>query len=106
MKIMQAIKEHIWKILTVIFILGFIGRGCSSSKISKTNKIIESYNSEMVHKVDSLIKAVSSLEQKTLDSKKAEDVMEKVMWKFLELEELSDKNHVPINELKYKDSKK
>tara|TARA_Y100000389_G_scaffold123695_1_gene121030 strand:+ start:1020 stop:1340 length:321 start_codon:yes stop_codon:yes gene_type:complete len=106
MKITQLVKDHVWKILAIIFMLGFIGRGCTSSKISKTNKILESHNSQITHKVDSLIEVVSILEQKTLDTEKAESVMEKVMWKFLELEELSDKNHIPINELKYKDSKK
>jgi len=79
-------------------LLIYIGKGCTSSKISKTNENINKKNVELVHSIDSLTK-------NTFSKKELKDEMEKIMWKFLELEELSDKNNIPINELKYKDMK-
>lgn len=98
MKFIDLIKQFAWQILAVIFLLLWLGQGCSNKQLAKTNKLVTENNTILVNKVDSLINI-------NVSKKEISDMMESTMWKFLELEELSDKNHIPINELKYKDKK-
>ena len=102
MKALEMVKTHVWKILTIIFLLGFIGRGCTSSKIAKTNKALESHNKEMVSTVDSLTSVIIKLEDKTVSSKEARDIMEKVMLNYLIYEDDLDKGKTSLSQIKDK----
>lgn len=96
------VKNHVWKILTVIFLLGFIGKGCTSSKIAKTNKALESHNEVMVKTVDSLATVIIDLENKVVGSKETRDIMEKVMLDYLIYEDDLDKGKTSLSQIKDK----
>jgi hypothetical protein len=87
----QFIKDWAWQILAVLFFVLYLGQGCTNNKLAK-------HDAEQKQVIDSLIKVVDNLANKT----EIDSIFEKKLWKFLELEELSDKNKIPINELKYK----
>ena len=105
MKFIELVKKWAWHIIAITFLLLWIDKGCTSKKISKTNKALAENNDILVNKVDSLTTSINILEETIVNESETRDIMDEVMWKFLELEELSDKNHIPINELKYKDKK-
>jgi len=102
MKFVEMVKTHAWKILTFIFLLGFIGRGCTSSKIAKTNKALESHNEVMVKTVDSLTTVITTLEDKVVGSKETRDIMEKVMLNYLIYEDDLDKGKISLSQIKDK----
>lgn len=102
MKIVEMVKNHVWKILAVIFLLGFIGKGCTSSKIAKTNKALESHNEVMVKTVDSLATVIIDLENKVVGSKETRDIMEKVMLDYLIYEDDLDKGKTSLSQIKDK----
>jgi len=101
MKIKEIVTKWSWQILAILFMLLYLGKGCTSKKIAKIDKKIDKTHIELTQTVDSLSSEISNLKKEIITEKE----MESIMWKFLELEELSDKQNIPINELKYKDSK-
>lgn len=76
-----------------IFLLVFLSffKGCGTSTQVKT---IEKHVDGLNKKVDSLSRLVVNQEQLT------NIIKETPNWKTLEIEELSDKNHMPINHYK------
>lgn len=102
MKIIEIVKTHAWKILTVIFFVGFIGKGCTNSKIAKTNNLLESQNEVMIKKVDSLSIVITNLKNKVVGSKETRDIMEKVMLDYLIYEDDLDKGKTSLSQIKDK----
>jgi hypothetical protein len=91
-KIIDYIKENGWKAAAIIILLLYIAKGCTSSKISKIEDKID-FNSAKIE----------ALEKKTIDDTQVDSIINKNMWKFLEIEELSDKHNIPVNALKQKE---
>lgn len=54
--------------------------------------------------IDSLYFIINNLP--IIDRDEMKKLLNDNMWKFLEIEELSDKNHIPINQFKHKDKTK
>jgi len=102
MKIIEILKTHSWKILAVIFFVGFLSKGCTNNKIAKINKNLELHNKSMVNSIDSLTSVVSNLEKNTLKSKEARDIMEKVMLDYLIYEDDLDKGKISLSQIKNK----
>lgn len=102
MKAIEFIKEKAWQILTVIFLVLFLGKGCTSKKIAKTNKQLQEHSVKVSHKVDSLQEVIISLENKTISAKETEDIMEKVMLNYLIYEDDLDKGKTSLSQIKNK----
>jgi outer membrane murein-binding lipoprotein Lpp len=88
------IKQHIWKILTVILALAFLTKGCTHGKVNQLGKKIEVLQT----KVDSLEKTVDV----TATSKEVRDEMEKVMLDYLIYEDDIDKGKTSLSNIKNK----
>jgi hypothetical protein len=88
------IKQHIWKILTVMLLLAFLAKGCTHGKVNQLGKKIEVLQT----KVDSLEKAV----EVTATSKEVRDEMEKVMLDYLIYEDDIDKGKTSLSNIKNK----
>ena len=102
MKIKEIITKYIWQILTLMFVLLFLGKGCTSKKIGKTNNLVESSSNTIKSKVDSLIIRIHSLESTSLTSEQAKDIMEGVMLDFLIYEDDLDKGKTSLSQIKNK----
>jgi cell division protein FtsL len=98
MKAIEFIKKWIWQILAALFFILFIGKGCTSTKISKANKNID----DLEHKIDSLSSRLNQLEKNSLTDKKGRDMMEKVMLDFLIYEDDLDKGKTSLSQIKNK----
>jgi len=98
MKAIEFIKKWIWQILAALFFVLFIGKGCTSTKISKTNKNIDG----LENKIDSLNFRLNQLEKSSLTDKKGRDMMEKVMLDFLIYEDDLDKGKTSLSQIKNK----
>ena len=92
----MKIIEKYFNIIILVLLLLILFRSCGiGSEVSRLNKkftIIE-------NKVD-------SLDKKVINEKILNKNLQNNMWDFLELEELSDKNKIPINQLKNERYKK
>jgi hypothetical protein len=92
----MKIIEKYFNIIVLVLLLLILFRGCGvGNEVSRLNKkftIIE-------NKVD-------SLDKKVINEKILNKNLQNNMWDFLELEELSDKNKIPINQLKNERYKK
>ena len=97
MKFVEFIKNHVFKILAAIFLVLYVGQGCTNKSIKKTNANLEQTKTELLTKVDSLGSVIVEYQITKEDNK---EMLEDMMWKFLEYEEMSDKNNIPINKLK------
>tara|TARA_R110000772_G_scaffold27733_1_gene70423 strand:+ start:54 stop:377 length:324 start_codon:yes stop_codon:yes gene_type:complete len=102
MKIKDIIKNYAFQILTVIFILLYLGKGCTSKKISKVDKKLESINTGMIHSIDSLTNEIIMLKANCINEKQAHNVMEKVMLDFLIYEDDLDKGKTSLSQIKNK----
>jgi hypothetical protein len=92
-RIIDYIKENGWKALAIVLLLLYIAKGCTHSKISNIEE-----------KIDRNSARIKTLEQKTITDHQVDSVINENMWKFLEIEELSDKNNIPVNALKRKEN--
>lgn len=102
MKILENLNKYVVYGIYGMFLMTVLNtcNGCSTAKENtKLRKEVTVLSSE----VDSLSKMVINIPVETATKKEIEDIVDNKMWKFLELEELSDKNNIPINELKHKD---
>lgn len=96
--ILSFLKEHTWKITTVVFILLFLSKGCTSNKISTLEKKYLENTKNLETKIDSLQLRVS----KMATAKDVRDEMEKTMFDFLIYEDDLDKNKVSLSDIKNK----
>jgi len=98
----EFMKKWGMTILAVIFFLLYMGRGCTSTKISKTNDNIDSTKIELVQKIDSLENRLQKVENKTFSNKEMKDEMERVMLDFLIYEDDLDKGKTSLSTIKDK----
>lgn len=102
MNITETIKKYAWQITAILFLLLFLGKGCTSKKISKTNEVIIEHNISISQKVDSLTNVIISLENKTVNKLEVENIMEKVMLNYLIYEDDLDKGKTSLSHIKNK----
>lgn len=98
----EFIKNWSWQVLTILFFLLFIGRGCTGTKVSKSNKLIEENHSKLTNTVDSLTSRIIILENKSISSKETRDIMESVMLDYLIYEDDLDKGKTSLSQIKNK----
>ena len=91
--IIEYIKKNGWQAATIILALLYLLKGCTSSKIANISE-----------KIDDNAKRIDLLEQKVVGTHDVDSIVNENMWKFLEIEELSDKNNIPVNALKRKEN--
>ena len=72
MKFKDFVTKWAWQILACLFFLLFIGKGCTSSKVAKTNAMLEEKTVLLEHKVDSLTEAFNDKPS----SSEVRDIME------------------------------
>lgn len=86
---MKKIKENLQWILLVLLVFVLFRNCGTGSEVSRLKKQVDSINSKMVteQKMREIIKTTPN-------------------WKTLEIEELSDKEHIPINHYKNEEEKK
>lgn len=98
----EFIKNWAWQVLAILFLLLFMGRGCTGKKVSKTNKIIEENHIQLTNTVDSLTSRIIILENKSISSKETRDIMESVMLDYLIYEDDLDKGKTSLSQIKNK----
>ena len=91
-------KTNIWKILTVIFFLLFLTRGCTHKKITAFEKRNIESNESLMLKIDSLEKKIN----RVATSKQVRDEMEIAMFNFLIYEDDLDKGRTNLSDIKNK----
>ena len=70
-------------------------------KTCTTNTKIERVENNLTHQIDVVDSTVNVIKGKTISTGEMIEIIEETpFWKSLELEELSDKNRIPINKLK------
>jgi outer membrane murein-binding lipoprotein Lpp len=94
----EFMKKWGMTILAVIFFLLFMGRGCTSIKISKVNTNVDSVE---MH-VDSLEQKIVELEDKTISKKEMKDEFERTMLDFLIYEDDLDRGKTSLSAIKNK----
>ena len=93
------------KIKDVIYVLIFISLiitgGCSNCKLMFKYETKELNVAAIKAKIESIDSTINVINLKTISADDMEELIKTTpFWKSLELEELSDKNRVPINQLK------
>jgi len=92
----MKIIEKYFNIIVLVFLFLIFFRSCGAgSEISRVNK-----------KITIIENKIDSLEKRTITEKTLNKNLQNNMWDFLELEELSDKNKIPINQFKNERHKK
>lgn len=98
MNIKEFISKWAWQILAALFFLLYLGKGCTSSKVSK----IEDKSDRLEAKIDSLSTVISDLNKKTSSQKEIKDVLELVMLDYLIYEDDLDKGKTSLSKIKDK----
>jgi len=98
----QFIKNWAWQVFAILFLFLFLGRGCTGNKIIKTNNIIEQNHIDLSNAVDSLTNRIKVLENKSVSSKEANDIMERVMLDYLIYEDDLDRGKISLSQIKNK----
>lgn len=94
----NLLKDHIWKVTTVLFLLLWLAKGCTNTKISNLEK---KYSQE----TDSLkveLKKINNEVSKFATEKEVKDEMERVMLDFLIYEDDLDKGKTSLSQIKDK----
>lgn len=102
MKLKDFLKKWAWQIFAALFLLLYLGKGCTSKKVSKTNELLESKTSELTTRVDSLSAEIKSLKDKSASSDDIKNEMERVMLDFLIYEDDLDKGKTSLSKIKDK----
>lgn len=96
-KFNQFFKEHGIKVVCVFLVLIYF-KACS---ISRESDKIKTQVSTMKSEIDSLEKVI---DLKVIEAPEMIDIIKNTpAWRTLEIEELSDKNRIPINSFKNKE---
>ena len=98
----EFITKYGWPILAILFLLLFLGRGCTSSKINKTNTNISLHDSTSAAHIDALTIRIQELEDNAATSIEVRDMMELVMLDFLIYEDDLDKGKTSLSQIKDK----
>jgi len=102
MKIKEIVSKWIWQILTILFVMLYLGKGCTSKKISKVNSKIDKTNLELINSVDSLTTEIGNLKASSATKKEVTNIMESVMLDYLIYEDDLDKGKTSLSEIKNK----
>ena len=93
-KILKFIDEWGVRITFILVLIVFLKTCTTNNKIEKVEKIVTQKSTH----IDSVLVNIS---EKTISKDELIDIVKNTPnWKTLELEELSDKNRIPINKLK------
>lgn len=95
---LNFLQLHLWKITTAIFVLLFLSKGCTNSKISKLEEKYLTHTQVLEHKLDSLQSKISSMATR----KQVQDQMEIVMFNYLIYEDDLDKGRSSLSDVKNK----
>lgn len=98
MNFKEFINKWAWQILAALFFLLYLGKGCTSSKVSK----IEDKSDRLEAKIDSLSTVVSNLNKKTSSQKEIKDALELVMLDYLIYEDDLDNGKTSLSKIKDK----
>lgn len=102
MNFKEFITKWAWQILACLFFLLYLGKGCTSSKISKTNSILEDRVDRLDSKIDSLSNVIKEHDGNAADSKEIRDALELVMLDYLIYEDDLDKGKTSLSKIKDK----
>lgn len=102
MQFINFIKKWYWQIFAILFFILFLGKGCTSTKITKSTAIVETSLDSMASTIDSLRTRLSSLEENSISAKETRDIMEQVMFDFLIYEDDLDHGTISKSEIKNK----
>ena len=92
--LLTLLQQNVWKVTTVVFLLLFLTKGCTNSKLTK----LEDKNLVLQHEVDSLRTQIKALPTQ----KNIRDEMERVMFDFLIYEDDLDKGKTSLSAVKNK----
>ena len=92
---MEKYQKYFTLATLILCLFTFLKTCGTSSELKRMEKNIEGLNKK-VHRIDS-----TSIKQEQM----VKIIKETPNWRTLEIEELSDKNKVPVNELKIKNEK-
>jgi len=97
MNILNNLEKWVTYCIYGVFILTFINtcNSCSNSR----NQV------KLKKEIINQQKEIDSLSKEIINEKKMEKILEDYMWEFLIIEELSDKQHIPINEFRVRKNK-
>ena len=102
MKFIDLVKKWAWQVIAILFLLLWIGKGCTNKQLSKTNKMITENNIELVSTVDSLSGIITEYNENTPTKKEVKDMMELTMLDFLIYEDDLDKGKISLSQIKDK----
>ncbi len=102
MKLKDFVTKWAWQILAGLFFLLYLGKGCTSSKMSKTNNLLEEKTLNLEHKVDSLTIVIGKMNQTKPSSSEVRDIMEVVMLDYLIYEDDLDNGKASLSQIKDK----
>lgn len=92
--LLTLLQQNVWKVTTVVFLLLFLTKGCTNTKLSK----LEEKTISLQKEVDSLRTQIKTMPtQKTV-----RDEMERVMFDYLIYEDDLDKGKTSLSEIKNK----
>lgn len=96
--IIAYIKTNPWQVIASVFIVLFMMKGCTNSKIAKLEKDYLENTTRLETKIDSLV-VVSN---KKASAKEVRDQMERVMFDYLIYEGDLDNNKSSLSDIKNK----
>ena len=102
MNFKEFIIKWAWQILACLFFLLYLGKGCTSSKVSKTNSILEEKTDLLEAKMDSLSSVILDLKTHTATFKEVKDALEVVMLDYLIYEDDLDNGKTSLSKIKDK----
>lgn len=96
--VLNFLKNHLWKVTTVLFALLFLSKGCTNNKISALEKKYQENTDRLEKKIDSLQMVTS----KMASAKQVRDQMEITMFNYLIYEDDLDKGKSSLSDIKNK----
>jgi hypothetical protein len=92
------LKKNAWQAATVILLLLFLGKGCTSNKISKLDSKFSESEARLEKKIDSLNSVITQF----ATEKQVRDQMEITMLNYLIYEDDLDNGKTSLSEIKNK----
>jgi hypothetical protein len=96
--LIEILKSNLWQVLTIVFFLAFLSKGCTNNKISKLEKKYSEETARLESKIDSLQKQADQI----ATAKEVMDQMEVVMFNYLIYEDDLDKGKSSLSDVKNK----
>lgn len=102
MKIKDIVSKWSWQIISVMFILLYLGKGCTHKKVGKIDNKLDEKIITLSNSIDSLSLELNKFKHSTADKKQVTDIMEKVMLEYLIYEDDLDKGKTSLSHIKNK----